>query len=171
MKALLSPAFCSKALTDPSSSWSIALCRWVYRSPSVHTATLDTPDRRFFTWIIWILIIPHQKQDHSSIKQQETEVDMTDIYMTQIRFKFMNQEWSTSSSDGVNQQNEYKLKCGSVTQQVILPLEWETGRHHEACPGVCLSGSEPDCAGASAPRSSSPWSKKKKMTQLVANFL
>lgn len=51
MKALLSPAFCSKALTVPSSSRSIVLCRCVNSSPRVHKATLDTPDRRFFTWM------------------------------------------------------------------------------------------------------------------------
>lgn len=63
MKALLSPAFCSKALTVPSSSWSIAFCRLVYRSPSVHTATLDTPERRFLTWTRWTLLI-HRHQNH-----------------------------------------------------------------------------------------------------------
>lgn len=69
MKALLSPAFCSKALTVPSSSWSIAFCRWVYRSPSVHTATLDTPDRRFFTWIKLTLLLPHRKQEQLNLQQ------------------------------------------------------------------------------------------------------
>lgn len=49
MKALLSPAFCSNALTVPSSSWSMDFCRCVYRSPRAHTATLETPDRRFLT--------------------------------------------------------------------------------------------------------------------------
>lgn len=45
---------------------------------------------------------------------------------------------------------------GVLHNKVIVPLEREIGRHHEACPGVCLSGSEPDCAGTSDPRSSSP---------------
>lgn len=51
MKLLVCPAFCSKTLTVPSSSWSIPFCKWLYRYPSVSTAKLDTTDLRLFTYI------------------------------------------------------------------------------------------------------------------------
>lgn len=49
MKLLVCPAFWSKTLTVPSSSWSIPFCKWLYRYPSVSTAKLDTTDLRLFT--------------------------------------------------------------------------------------------------------------------------
>ena len=49
MKALLSTALCSSTLAVASTCGSMARCRRQYRTPSVHTATRDTPERRFFT--------------------------------------------------------------------------------------------------------------------------
>lgn len=49
MKALVSPALCSRTLAVASSSWSIPFCRLEYNSPKVTTAMRDTPERRFRT--------------------------------------------------------------------------------------------------------------------------
>lgn len=49
MKALDSPALCSRTLAVASSSWSIPFCRPEYISPKVTTAMRDTPERRFRT--------------------------------------------------------------------------------------------------------------------------
>lgn len=84
MKVLLSPAFCSKALTVPSSSWSISLCRCVYRSPIVQTATLDTPERRFFTWLVGRQ--RDRKRDAESLSQQVYCICLYSLYICSLNY-------------------------------------------------------------------------------------
>lgn len=122
MKALLSPAFCSKALTVPSSSWSIAFCKWVYRSPSVHIATLDTPDRRFFTWVTWTLLIRHRKQDHPSIKQQEPEADIKVICLTKFDIEIRSEAVRIQIQSEPAKWKQVKMIWECYIQQVIYLL-------------------------------------------------